>query len=422
MYDYIFVAFFQPYFQFLRFNVYLAHIYKLFLKLCRVKTVKGEGFMRPVKVPDNPPDDSYSEDQQLEEYVYKRGGKKKRKRWEDVIKKEVVSEVADYINKWIDEGGKLHGNQPVFKQTEDLNLYKDYRDMLGKGGHNWGDARKALIQSIGQYCSYCGSPIYSHLHIEHVLPKSFFPQHAFAWNNFLLSCPTCNSAKGDDPNQATISNHVLSTDEAKDKVFNKPDIDYLWPFFDWDRIDTFFPFRYELKWMDAYRNRLRFKSPVNDDEMVTLFQSFKKGELKVERGIYYYQEPGKRMKHKFGLELQPNPVCSDKIRQAAQRVIDMASLNTIVSAANSSKSVDRRLEMRTQTYFVAKQVRSQLFNALVSDQSDSVYPIVSSLAKRTIAATGFWGIWFQIIGWKSEENQKLLRECFPGTSPKNWDI
>jgi uncharacterized protein (TIGR02646 family) len=42
-----------------------------------------------------------------------------------------------------------------------------------------------------EVCNYCENN--EATDIEHIYPKSFFPERAFRWENYLLSCPTCNS-------------------------------------------------------------------------------------------------------------------------------------------------------------------------------------------------------------------------------------
>lgn len=53
--------------------------------------------------------------------------------------------------------------------------------------------RKALTaMCVGTgICNYCENN--EATDIEHIFPKSFFPELAFAWENYLLACKTCNS-------------------------------------------------------------------------------------------------------------------------------------------------------------------------------------------------------------------------------------
>jgi len=59
------------------------------------------------------------------------------------------------------------------------------------------EAAPHLRQRLGDYCSYCERQIETHLAVEHVRPKSHNPALMTDWQNFLLACVNCNSAKGD---------------------------------------------------------------------------------------------------------------------------------------------------------------------------------------------------------------------------------
>lgn len=61
----------------------------------------------------------------------------------------------------------------------------------------YGHARGALIENMGQYCSYCNQKLPASLAVEHVQPKTPVPHLKLEWTNFLLGCTNCNSTKGD---------------------------------------------------------------------------------------------------------------------------------------------------------------------------------------------------------------------------------
>lgn len=73
--------------------------------------------------------------------------------------------------------------RPVIRQNNNKN-FKDYRD-----------ARGDLINNFGEYCSYCETRLSSSLDVEHILPKSQFPDEEKNWENFCLACTNCNSIK-----------------------------------------------------------------------------------------------------------------------------------------------------------------------------------------------------------------------------------
>lgn len=64
--------------------------------------------------------------------------------------------------------------------------YDDYRDAIGD-----------LEDRLGTYCSYCERRLPISLAVEHVCPKSLYPDFELDWDNFLLGCANCNSVKGD---------------------------------------------------------------------------------------------------------------------------------------------------------------------------------------------------------------------------------
>ena len=82
-------------------------------------------------------------------------------------------------------------------------------DPKGSAGSHWDKAKRrkqgttafaTLRQTLArmcngpQLCMYCeGSEAYP---IEHIKPKSQFPESTFAWSNMLLTCSRCNELKG----------------------------------------------------------------------------------------------------------------------------------------------------------------------------------------------------------------------------------
>lgn len=83
----------------------------------------------------------------------------------------------------------------------------------------YGDAQPDLIRQVGRFCSYCERKIPSSIAVEHKRPKDIYPRYELEWDNFLLSCPNCNSAKS--KKRVTLSL-------------------YLWP----DSDNTFWAFEY----------------------------------------------------------------------------------------------------------------------------------------------------------------------------------
>lgn len=88
-------------------------------------------------------------------------------------------------------------------------LLPDYGDRVTAANAAWGsktstkvksetfqDIRKTLaLMCVGPIrCAYCEDSLADE--IEHIKPKSFFPELTFRWSNYLFSCGPCNGPKG----------------------------------------------------------------------------------------------------------------------------------------------------------------------------------------------------------------------------------
>jgi hypothetical protein len=158
--------------------------------------------------------------------------KKKKAAVVSLTRNQIIGRIEALLNNWIAAGAPLYQGTPNFNLQADQDAYSLYLDKLGGG---WGEARRQLITAIGAYCSYCGSSVFSHLAIEHKLPKSTFPADAFSYLNFLLACSSCNSAKGNTPNQATVPGAPLGTAACKTLIKNQGagQPKYFWPDYNW---------------------------------------------------------------------------------------------------------------------------------------------------------------------------------------------
>ena len=137
------------------------------------------------------------------------------------------------------------------KAAADRSAKKYKKFLIGRLSEFYGESRHDLLDSIGAVCSYCGMPaLDSNAHVEHVLPKTWFPADMLEWSNFLLACRDCNSRKLDSP--------TGDIDDTED--------DYLWPTDAEAKTDSF---TYELGW---YQTTSRSKSDVepNIQSTVTL--------------------------------------------------------------------------------------------------------------------------------------------------------
>lgn len=72
----------------------------------------------------------------------------------------------------------------------------DEKNAVGTGGKAAFEEIEASLKSMcptDNLCHYC--ELGEAKDIEHVAPKSYFPQHAFHWPNYLLVCKECNTGQ-----------------------------------------------------------------------------------------------------------------------------------------------------------------------------------------------------------------------------------
>jgi uncharacterized protein (TIGR02646 family) len=68
---------------------------------------------------------------------------------------------------------------------------------LAEDFEDYKDAKPYLVGRLGAFCSYCERPVATMLAVEHIQPKDHPAYHMLVgrWDNFLLACVNCNSAK-----------------------------------------------------------------------------------------------------------------------------------------------------------------------------------------------------------------------------------
>jgi len=125
------------------------------------------------------------------------------------------------------------------------------RDGRDKQFTDYAQARGALIERLGEYCSYCEMQLDASLAVEHVRPKQppgadhVIAARALDWSNFLLACTNCNSTKGNDEVQLD---------------------DYLWP----DRDNTYRGFKYGEGGVVSVSNQLDVDNKIKAAALIRL--------------------------------------------------------------------------------------------------------------------------------------------------------
>lgn len=380
--------------------------------------------MRPVNIPGNPPHYNDAAEKDRNSAVYEE---------DDVTgdieyytREEAADELQSLINDWVTRGMPTRVvnrvRRRVWRDDDQAENYDLFKDQVGSG---YGNARGDLITAVGQYCSYCETPILTNAHVEHVLPKNSFPAVALDWSNFLVACPSCNSVKGDTPTQ-WINGQAVATLQAE--VYLRNPQHYLWPNTFWPPAPNgaALPFRVVLSQLGlARRNNHEFGAQnwvwgpdVPHNQYLTLAIQMKRGELKVENGRWTAPGEG-RAKIYYGARIIPNPASTQVLQQAATAIINMTSLNNLVSDAEN-ESIDRRVELRTAALLEAAYMRDLLQKAgQMQNAGIGIYNDVRLQMTNAMIARGFWTAWATVLG-DLNGMQHYIAGQFPGTAPRLW--
>jgi hypothetical protein len=73
---------------------------------------------------------------------------------------------------------------PVFGRTNDENFYRT---------PEWSGLRRKILKRYGRVCMKCGGT--EHIHVDHIKPRSIFPDLQLEWDNMQVLCRSCNSSK-----------------------------------------------------------------------------------------------------------------------------------------------------------------------------------------------------------------------------------
>ena len=70
----------------------------------------------------------------------------------------------------------------------------------------WNIIRKQVIKKEGRVCAECGHPIrkYSDITVDHIKPRSKYPELSLKTENLRVLCRSCNSRKGDQEYEELI--------------------------------------------------------------------------------------------------------------------------------------------------------------------------------------------------------------------------
>lgn len=106
----------------------------------------------------------------------------------------------------------------TFSEDESTIIKDNFSDHLDWGKNVFDSIKKNIIEHLRkeQYnkCCYCKKELgfdLKNVDIEHIIPKSSYPQFTFYGRNLALSCPGCNTIKG---MKNVLSNNIVRYPQA----------------------------------------------------------------------------------------------------------------------------------------------------------------------------------------------------------------
>lgn len=100
--------------------------------------------------------------------------------------------------------------KPAPKYTKDMGseFYKT---------NEWKDLRKRAFRRYGHRCMCCGFEAKS-MHVDHIKPRSKYPELELVFNNLQILCKPCNMAKSNLNENDYRDNHRKHIRELNEKI------------------------------------------------------------------------------------------------------------------------------------------------------------------------------------------------------------
>lgn len=242
-------------------------------------------------------------------------------------------------------------------------------------------AATPLVSRLGPFCSYCESPLSGLVEVEHCAPKSNYPESATSWDNFLLACGACNTAKSNTPSRKAAWQWVQTIPPSEADLVQAIREHYLWPdntpeawFYCTHCLESFTGTAWEALPEEQAQN--------SDNSIVTVDISTRTVTANIFTGSQFEQ---RNVRVSVLPTSQP-----EAIQQRTQAMIDLCALN---ATPTEGTTYDRRMLNRTLAWFTCL---SSLHLYLQADSAGAGEFAWAQLL-MTAVATGFYSIWFQIF-------------------------
>ena len=337
--------------------------------------------------------------------------------WEQFPRRTATIFYSPAILKWMADATAV--NMGAEKWTKLVAHYAQYKkgpsaikaitylmdNVFAKGTNTaYGNARLSLIQNFGQYCSYCGMPVYdSSLAVEHVLPKASFPDQMMCYPNFLVACPICNSIKNEQPSYSQSLKWWKTTNPLVPKpsytqIKDAGQFDCILPD---DRPNNINAYAFKAFTLSLWQYVPPFNQPIADTLAYDLRNYWlSTNNNKVTAAVWDGNNLVQWEVFTQYAEADPAPKQPYTL-QRAKKTIDYVGLNR--TGPGDDKMTDRRNINRTVAFFEAITAYVRLQIVFTTVGPGNVYDLFCNQVFITARLSGFYEIWINVLGYLCQQ-------------------
>lgn len=259
-----------------------------------------------------------------------------------------------------------------------------------------------LTQQLGDFCSYCESPVTGLLEVEHIVPKAEYPFFAVDWDNFLIACNPCNQPKGKNPSRGKVSGWLGTSSPNEQDYYDEIRQHYVWPDLD----------------SQSYRKLpadLWYKDPNLGWQPVPLKDAANPNHKIISVDIATRTVMAELFLSQGNFRIFPVEVrLSDHSPNGeGKEMIGLCRLNT---TGNQASTYDRRVLNRTKAWFTVLESLSTIYTAVQpgspphqqQNQFDHLWPLVCLTARNT----GFYSVWVRVLSQHKDPLSNPLDQRF----------
>ncbi|MHA6912798.1 HNH endonuclease [Ralstonia pseudosolanacearum] len=274
---------------------------------------------------------------------------------------------------------------PNITATEQKTIVKAIADRVAD---IYKTASAPLTQDLGDYCSYCGTPLPGLLEVEHTVPKSPYPTFTTDWTNFLLCCGPCNTAKSNTPSRATATPWTNKFSPTEQELYDAiRDDHYIWPDLNstsWDDLPLY------LEYVNPVNGQWAVLSAPFDTDLNNKLTGYDVVNHKVYADI---KVSNTNTLNNVQVAVTVASANTHGLQARADAMIDLMQFNNDVTNQLTG-TYDRRVMNRTRAWFYALEKCKLLETATTQAEFDLLWSQVPMMG----AASGFYSVWVTVLG------------------------